>query len=162
MNKRTKLTVAVLAFALLEINGYPFPHLFLEPPLSRWFNFSVTLFLTITPIYLILTSLSEALNRAQQENKQRKEVELLLRESERKFRDITNNIPGMVFQLRVPHNGSSYFSYVSPRGIELFDFAIALDSPNYKLGANIYPEDRPAFLASIGQAVVDHSNWCLD
>jgi len=152
-------SLVVLGFALLEINEYPFPHLFPEPPLTRWFNFSVTLLLTITPVYRILTSLSEALGRAQQENEQRKEVELLLRESERKFRDITNNIPGLVFQLRVPDDGSSYFSFVSPRGMELLDLAVGLNSPDFDLGANFHPEDKPAFLASIEQAVANRSNW---
>jgi signal transduction histidine kinase/CheY-like chemotaxis protein len=149
----------VLVFALLEINGYPFPHLLPEPPLIRWFNFSIFLFFTITPVYLILTGLSAALNRVQQENEQRKEVEQLLRESERKFRDIANNIPGMVFQFRVVQNGSGYFDYVSPRGLELFNFVVEPNSPGYELGANIHPEDKAAFMDSINQAIETNSTW---
>lgn len=151
--------LAVLVIALLEISGYPFPRLFPEPPLTRWINFTFTLFLTVTPLYLILTGLSEALNRVQQENEQRQETERLLRESERKFRDIANNIPGLVFQFLVPHDGPGYFSYVSPRGIELFDFTAIPNSPGYELGANVHPEDKAAFLASINQAIANHSTW---
>jgi signal transduction histidine kinase len=111
------------------------------------------------PVYLILTGLSEALNRVQQENQQRQETERLLRESERKFRDIANNIPGLVFQFRVPHHGSDYFSYISPRGLELLDFTIIPNSPGYELGANVHPEDKAAFLASINQAIANRSTW---
>ena len=151
--------LVVLGFALLEINDYPFPHLFPEPSLTRWFDFSIYLFFTIMPVYLILTSLSEALTRVQQENEQRKEVEQLLRESERKFRDIANNIPGLVFQFRVPQHSPGHFSYISSRGMEIFDFAVDLNSPDYELGANVHPEDKAAFLASIDQAIANRSTW---
>ena len=90
-------SMVVLGFALLEINGYPFPHLFPVPPLSRWFHFSIYLFLTITPIYLILTSLSEALASTQQEIELRKEAELLLRESELLNRSLVESIPQRIF-----------------------------------------------------------------
>ena len=89
--------MVVLGFALLEINGYPFPHLFPVPPLSRWFHFSIYLFLTITPIYLILTSLSEALASTQQEIELRKEAELLLRGSELLNRSLVESIPQRIF-----------------------------------------------------------------
>ncbi len=76
----------VFGIALLEMNNHPFPHVFIEAPLVRWFNFFLYLFFAITPVYLALTYLSQALHHTQQENKQRKEAEHALRESEERFR----------------------------------------------------------------------------
>ena len=86
----------VLVIALLEINGYPFPHIFLEAPMVRWFDFSLFLIFTITPVYLILTSLSEALKRARKENEQRKEAEQEIRASEEYFRDLIENAQDII------------------------------------------------------------------
>ncbi len=74
-------SLVVLGSALLEMNGYLFPHIFPEPPLTRWFDFSIILIFTITPIGLIVTSLSEILAGAKLEIAHRKEAELLLQQS---------------------------------------------------------------------------------
>ena len=83
--------LVVLFLALLEINGYPFPHYFPEAPLVRWFDFSLFLFFTIMPLYLILTGLSDALKRARQENEHRKKAEQSTRTSEKYFRALIEN-----------------------------------------------------------------------
>jgi PAS domain S-box-containing protein len=89
--------MVVLGFALLEINGTSFPHLFPVPPLARWFHFSIYLFLTITPLYLILIDLSDALASAQLEIAHRKEAELLLKESELLNRSLVEHLPQRIF-----------------------------------------------------------------
>lgn len=51
----------------------------------------------------------------------RRAAELSLKESEARFRAITGNLPGMVFQLHfAPQDGAVYFSYISEGALALF------------------------------------------
>lgn len=96
------------------------------------------------------------LEQAETEHKQTEEA---LQESERQFSDIAKNIPGMVFQFRVRSDGSSYFSYASPRATELFEFPADMSSPDWDLGAWTHPDDREDFFASIAQAIENRTGW---
>ena len=82
-----------------------------------------------------------------------------LGESERKFRDITKNVPGMVYQFRVRSDGSSYYSYVSPRAGELFGLSDDLEGKEWELGSHVHPQDREQFLASINRAIESFTDW---
>jgi len=91
----------------------------------------------------------------------RKRAEKELRESERKFAGIATNIPGVVFEFRVRKDGTSYFSYVSPRATDLFGLPSDPSSPewNADLGARVHPDDRQRFFKSIADAVASRSEW---
>ena len=91
----------------------------------------------------------------------RKRAEEELRESERKFAGIVKNIPGVVFEFRVRKDGTSYFSYVSPRGTDLFGLPSDPSSPewNADLGARVHPDDRQRFFKSIADAIASSSEW---
>jgi PAS domain S-box-containing protein len=92
---------------------------------------------------------------------ERKRAEEELRESERKFAGIVKNIPGVVFEFRVRKDGTSYFSYVSPRATDLFGLPWDPSSPewNADLGARVHPDDRQRFFKSIADAVASRSEW---
>ena len=73
---------------------------------------------------------------------ERRWAEQELMSSERRFRDIARNIPGVVYQFRVRPDGTHYFSYVSPRAQEILNLEIPLDSPDWFLGSGVHPDDR--------------------
>jgi len=129
------------------------------PKMATWSLFTLSLLSVHSVIGLILRNLQDALVRVRQENAARLQAEATLRESERKFRNIAGNIPGMVYQLRVRNNGSTHFSYVSPRAAELFGFPADLSSPDWEMGALVHPDDRESFSASIAQAIAACSDW---
>jgi signal transduction histidine kinase len=65
-------------------------------------------------------AISRALSAAESK-RARRVAELALMESETRFRAITGNLPGMVFQLHFsPQDGAVYFSYVSEGALALF------------------------------------------
>ena len=90
---------------------------------------------------------------------ERRWAEQELMSSERRFRDIARNIPGVVYQFRVRADGTHYFSYVSPRAQEILNLEIPLDSPNWFLGSGVHPDDRQDFLNSVMEAISARSDW---
>ena len=92
---------------------------------------------------------------------ERKKAEEELRESERKLAGIVRNIPGVVFEFRVRKDGSTYFSYVSPRATDLFGLPSDPSNPewNADLGARVHPDDRQEFFKSIADAVGSRCEW---
>ena len=88
-------------------------------------------------------AVERALSAAESE-RARRTGELLLVESEMRFRAITGNLPGMVFQLHyAPRDGAVYFSYVSEGALALFGAPAAalLQSPQLFVD-RIVREDR--------------------
>ena len=134
-------SIVVLVFALLEINGYPFPHIFPERPLVRWFNFTLFLFFAIAPVYLILTGLSEALDRARQENKRRKQAEQAVRVSEKYFRALIENSQDIITVLDAEGN----IRFESPSIERILEY-----KPEELIGKNVFDfihsKDRKALL----------------
>ncbi|MDH5682137.1 MAG: PAS domain-containing protein, partial [Spirochaetota bacterium] len=53
----------------------------------------------------------------------RKDAEILLIESEARFKDIANNIPGMVYQFMISSDGDMSFPFISSGGIELLGYS---------------------------------------
>ena len=90
---------------------------------------------------------------------ERRWAEQELMSSERRFRDIARNIPGVVYQFRVRPDGTHYFSYVSPKAQEILNLEIPLDSPDWFLGSGVHPDDRQDFLNSVKEAISAPSDW---
>ena len=90
---------------------------------------------------------------------ERRWAEQELMSSERRFRDIARNIPGVVYQFRVRPDGIHYFSYVSPRAQEILNLEIPLDSPDWFLGSGVHPDDRQDFLNSVMEAISARRDW---
>ena len=90
--------------------------------------------------------------RDAENRRERRQAEEALRESESKFRDIARNIPGLVFQARVRPDGTSYFSYISPRAEEIFGLSSNPNDPAWSTNisqAKIFPEERRGFGAFV-------------
>ena len=90
---------------------------------------------------------------------ERRWAEQELMSSERRFRDIARNIPGVVYQFRVRPDGTHYFSYLSPRAQEILNLEIPLDSPGWFLGSGVHPDDREDFLSSVMEAISARRDW---
>ncbi|MGE5499117.1 MAG: PAS domain-containing protein [Syntrophothermus sp.] len=86
-----------------------------------------------------------------------KEAEL--KQSGQMFHDIAKNVPGVIYQFRVKPDGSNYFSYVSEKAPELFGYDTDTSSPEWNLGAQIPPEDKSRFMASIARSIAEKSEW---
>ncbi len=90
---------------------------------------------------------------------ERRSMDRALKESERKFREIAQIVPGIIFQLRIRKDGSNYFSFVSTRAKELFGLPEDLNNMQSTLIEHIHPDDRTAFLVSFSDAVTGQEDW---
>jgi PAS domain S-box-containing protein len=90
----------------------------------------------------------------------RKFAEEALRESEERFRSITTNLPGVVYQFYARENGEMGLYYVDERSLELFNIN---NKPieNYfeRFTLNIHPDDRNSFMESIRDVVRSAKDW---
>ncbi len=90
---------------------------------------------------------------------ERQRVDAALRASEERLRDVTDNIPGVVYQFYARPNGEQGLYYFSEHARELFGIDVPLNQMLACFTAQVAPEDRDAFLVSIQQAVVAASLW---
>jgi PAS domain S-box-containing protein len=90
---------------------------------------------------------------------ERRQMEKALSESERKLQEVSLNIPGIIFQLRVEPDGSNTFTYLSGRAPEIFDLPAGLSTKEWNLTDHIHPDDKSGFLSSIAQAVNENTKW---
>jgi len=89
-----------------------------------------------------------------------KEAEESLRKSEEFFKGITQNIPGMVYQLYVRQNGEIGFYYVSDSSKQY----VGLDNCNLenlfeRFASNVAEEDRAKFINSNQLAIKNVTKW---
>ncbi|KAB2936234.1 MAG: PAS domain S-box protein [Candidatus Contendobacter sp.] len=96
---------------------------------------------------------------AVQDITEQKRTEAALRASEERLRDIANNVPGTVYQFYARPTGELGFYYISERADELFGIDHRLEDAFARFAAQVAPEDRESFLASIRQAVATTSPW---
>lgn len=92
---------------------------------------------------------------------QRDKVESALRDSERRYHDLSRQVPGVTYQFRVSKDGKPYFAFISPRAA---DFGLSLDPqhPDWKLGARIHPDDRERFFASVAKSIMERTDWSFE
>lgn len=86
----------------------------------------------------------------------RKTAEQKLLESDIRFRDLVQNVPGVVYQWRENKDGSFGFNYVSPKLKEYFDIA---PEDMHLVQEYIHPEDRERWRQSIEQSNQGSSRW---
>ncbi len=89
----------------------------------------------------------------------RRRAETALQASEKKLRDIANNIPGVVYQFYARPNGDQGLYYFSERAHELLGINAALDEALMNFITQVAPEDQESFIESIQQAVATTSPW---
>ncbi|HPE72358.1 MAG TPA: EAL domain-containing protein [Candidatus Competibacter sp.] len=90
---------------------------------------------------------------------ERQRVGAALRESEERLRDVTDNIPCVVYQFYARPNGEQGLYYLSEHARDLFGIDAPLNQMLACFTTQVVPEDRDAFLLSIQQAVVAASPW---
>ncbi len=90
----------------------------------------------------------------------RKRMERALRSSERKFKNIAENIPGMVLKYRMGPNGENQVVYIS-RGVEgLYEISREDVKKNVSLLWDcVHREDLPAHAASIKESLQKNILW---
>ncbi|WP_430765411.1 sensor domain-containing diguanylate cyclase [Pseudomonas citronellolis] len=87
-----------------------------------------------------------------------------LRENVELLTDLTNEIPGMVFQFRRLPDGSARFPYVSGGSREIYGMAPEelADAPTERIRAIIHPEDMPRYLAALEASARTMVPWQLE
>jgi len=81
-------------------------------------------------------------------------------QSEQRFQDIVQHVPGVVYQYRYLSNGKIAFSYLSPSVREFFGVEVdeAINNPEL-IYQRVHPEDLPELTASLEQAAASLSTW---
>lgn len=84
-----------------------------------------------------------------------------VRKAEKTFRDMAENVPGVLYQWFSKPNGTHGYNYISPRCQDLFGFT-ADDA--FRVGSipNVCSEDNQQFLDSINQAIQARSDWAFE
>ena len=83
----------------------------------------------------------------------RKQTEIALRQSEKRYQKLADNIPGAIYQLRLAPDGSTAYPYMSSGCFELFHLtcaAVMADSDC--LLDLIHPDDLPEFHRAIAES----------
>jgi PAS domain S-box-containing protein len=96
---------------------------------------------------------------ATQDITDQKQAETALRASKEQLRNITNSIPGAVYQFYAHPAGELGFYYISERADELFGMGSQLQDAFARFTARVVPQDRESFLASLRQAIATMSAW---
>ncbi len=102
--------LAVTIALLCELFQVPLPRPFPAPPISRWVEFGLAMFITVSTLNLSLRLLDEALHRSWREIEERKRVEAALRESETRYRLIANNVADIIWTADL----NLRFTFISP------------------------------------------------
>ncbi|SCA56495.1 putative Diguanylate cyclase [Candidatus Terasakiella magnetica] len=91
------------------------------------------------------------------------EIAWSLKESERRFSDVSANIPGVVYQMRRNKDGQNYLSYISQGVRELTGWGPAsmLSKPEL-LEEMVLRQDRGRFREAIDKAGLDFASWSSD
>lgn len=91
---------------------------------------------------------------------ERKNAEMVLQESEAKYRSLAENLPGVVFQFYAKNNGEMgfYFIHHNSRDVVGID-ADPIDTWGERLAACLDAEDFRRGMLSIRQAVTSAGNW---
>ncbi|WP_179225546.1 PAS domain S-box protein [Hymenobacter mucosus] len=85
-----------------------------------------------------------------------KQTQVVLTESEQRFRTLIENAPGVLYEWRWNFDGTCQCTYVSPKLQELFGIC---PDPDQQITDYIHPDDRTRFHESIFQASRRRSNW---
>ena len=72
---------------------------------------------------------------------------------------MATNIPGVMFRCVVAPDGSTGFTYISERCMDILGIENDTDTFSEHLTENIIPEDRERFLTSIQEAITNRSLW---
>ncbi|HEY9079820.1 diguanylate cyclase [Magnetovibrio sp.] len=84
-----------------------------------------------------------------------------LETSERKFRDMAANVPGVIFQWYERRGGERGYLYVSPRCKELYGVSAAELQRNWQ-ALSIHPDDEERYLKTVQDAFEKRTDWSFE
>jgi len=84
-----------------------------------------------------------------------------LETSERKFRDMAANVPGVIFQWYERRDGERGYLYVSPRCQEIYGVSPAELQHNWQ-ALSIHPEDKARYIKTVDHAFETRSEWSFE
>lgn len=87
-----------------------------------------------------------------------KKTEDLLRKSEQRFHDVAENIPGLVYQIKMTPDGEFEMPYISKSAGRIFKQDIK-EINSDALFARVHPDDLSALVESSGRSAKDLSPW---
>jgi PAS domain S-box-containing protein len=90
---------------------------------------------------------------------ERKRAEKALQDSERFFRVLADNIPGVAYQFFARKNGDVGFYYISEKSMEILGLENNTDTFLARATGAVSEEYREAFLRSIDEAIKNFSKW---
>jgi len=93
---------------------------------------------------------------------ERRQAEDALHESERRFREVVNNFPGLLFQLQIHTDGSNHFNFISPKAVDFFGNTSETELEKIDLNSRIHPDDRCMVLTSLERSINEKSNWLFE
>jgi PAS domain S-box-containing protein len=104
--------------------------------------------------------LTETNNELQEEISNRQKTEQSLRESEERYREITVNVPGFLFQYEIKDNGQRSIYYLDKRSYEMFGIEIEpLETWYQRFVSCFYDEDRQRLKSSLEEIEINSARW---
>ncbi|WP_345051511.1 PAS domain S-box protein [Hymenobacter glaciei] len=88
-----------------------------------------------------------------------KQEQLAYAESERRFRNLAENVPGVLYEWRRFHSGAYQFDYVSPKVLELFGIRPEELS---RMTDFIHPDELEGFLQNMDYATRHYASWTYE
>ena len=107
-------------------------------------------------------SLEEHVQLQREEAAARARAEQIADEREQQLIDITDNIPGVVYQFFSRPDGTQGFHFVSQRIQEVFGIAADEKTAFREFLSHIHPEDQDRFLLTLNDAVLLRSEWSFE
>jgi len=100
-------------------------------------------------------------NRLRQQITAYEREKAALETSERKFRDMAANVPGVIFQWYERSCGERGYLYVSPRCQELYGVSADELQRNWQ-ALSIHPEDEERYLETVKEAFEKRTDWSFE
>lgn len=93
----------------------------------------------------------------------RKEAEVRLRESEMRFRNVSDNLPGAIFRYVLHADGSDSMIYMNPGCVEVWEVEAEQILENAQaLWSTVHPDDRLAMWESVQASARHLTTWVHD
>ncbi|HAJ26538.1 MAG TPA: hypothetical protein DCG53_04730 [Syntrophus sp. (in: bacteria)] len=105
------------------------------------------------------SSLKQKIKELEHSEAERKRAEKALQDSENRLREITTQIPGVVYQFYAKPNGAMGFYYVSGKSEQVIGLKPDLGGYFERFSAIVIPEHRDSFIKSIEKSVKEASEW---
>ena len=88
-----------------------------------------------------------------------KQAQISLVDNEKRFRDLAENVPGVLYEWRMNDDGAFHFDYASPKLVELFGVhPHELD----RMMEFIHPDDLAGFRQSLDEATSNRAPWLYE